>query len=208
MLQCKVLHIGFKQLHKEYRLGNDCIVSSNVERDLGILVDNKLKFHEQCSAVVAKANKLLGMIRQSLNYSNAGMILCLYKSLVRSVMEHGNIIWGPYYVTDKQVIEKVQRRATKIIPNLRHYFYQQCLLKVSLPSLVYRQQRGEVIFLYQLTHQYYNINVTNLLQYQSSITRGHCYKIYKPHAWTFCYCKIHSNWDNLPARAVECSSIN
>ena len=42
------------QHYRVYRLGSDCITSSNVEKDLGILVDNKLKFYEQCSAVVAK----------------------------------------------------------------------------------------------------------------------------------------------------------
>ena len=64
-----MLHTGFKQLYEEYKLGNDCVVSSNVERGLGILVDNKFKFHEQCSAVIAKANKLLGMIRWSYDTS-------------------------------------------------------------------------------------------------------------------------------------------
>ena len=107
-----MLHIGSNQHYRVYRLGSDCITSSSVEKDLGILVDNKLKFHEQCSAVVAKANKLLGMIRQSLDYTNAEMILRLYKSLVRPVMDNGNIIWGPYYVMDQQAIEKVQHRAT------------------------------------------------------------------------------------------------
>ena len=129
-----------------------CFFKLNVERDLGILVDNKLKFHEQYSAVVAKANKLLGMIRQSFNYSNAEMVLRLYKSLVQPVIEYGNIIWGPYYVMDKQAIEKVQRRATKITPELIHYSHQECLQKSSLPSLVYRWQRGEMIFLYQLAN--------------------------------------------------------
>ena len=133
------------------------ITSSSVEKDLEILVDNKLKFHEQCSAVVAKANKLLGMIRQSFDYTNAEMILRLYKSLVRPVIEYGNIIWGPYYVMDQQAIKKVQRRATKIIPELRHYSYQESLQKLSLPSLVHRRLRGEMIFLYLLIHQYTSI---------------------------------------------------
>ena len=57
------------------------------------MVDNKLKFHEQCLAVVAKTNKLLGIIHQSVNYTNGEMILHLYQSLVRPVMEYGNIIW-------------------------------------------------------------------------------------------------------------------
>ena len=65
-----------------YRLESTRITSSNVEKDLGILVDNKLKFLEQCSVVVAKANKILGMICLSFDYTNAEMILQLYKSLV------------------------------------------------------------------------------------------------------------------------------
>ena len=113
---------------------------------------------------------------------------------------------------DQQSIEKVQRRATKIIPELRHYFYQERLQRSSLPSLVHRWLRGETIFLYQLTHQYFNIDFTSLLQYQSSITKGHCYKIYKPHAQTFCHANFFTvrtinNWNNLPESVVECLSL-
>ena len=46
VIKCKVLHIGSNQHYRVYRLGSDCITSSTVEKDLGILVDNKLKFHE------------------------------------------------------------------------------------------------------------------------------------------------------------------
>ena len=114
---------------------------------------------------------------------------------------------------DQQAIERVQHRATKIIPELRCYSYQERLQRLSLPSLTHRRLRGEMIFLYQLTHQYFNIDVTSLLQYQSSITRGHCYKIYKPHAQTFCRANFFTvrtinDWNNLPVNAVECSSIN
>ena len=211
--KCKVLHIGFNQHNRVYRLGSDCITSSTVEKDLGILVDNKLKFHEQCSAVVAKANRLLGVIRWSFDCTNAEMILRLYKSLIRPVIEYGNIIWGPFYAMDQQAIEEVQHRATKIIPELRHYSYQERLQRLSLPSLVHRWLRGEMIFLYQQTHQYFNIDINSLLHYQSSITRGHCYQIYKPHSQTFCRANFFTvrtinDWNNLPVNAVECSSIN
>ena len=122
------------------------------------------------------------MIRQLFDYTNAEMILRLYRSLVRPVLEYENISWGPYYVMDQQAIEKVQHRATKIIPELRHHSYQEHLQKLSLLSLVHRRLREEMVFLYQLTHQYFNIDITILFQYQSSITRGLCYKIYKPYA--------------------------
>jgi len=211
--KCKVLHIGSNQQYKEYRLGRDIIASSNVERDLGILIDSKLKFHEQCSAVIAKANKLLGMIRQSFEYTNTDMILRLYKSLVRPIIEYGNIIWGPHYTMDQQAIKKIQRRATKLIPELRDLNYQERLNKLSLPSLFYRRQRGEMIFLYQLTHHYFNIDVNSLFKFQLFSTRGHKFKIYKPHATCLCRSQFFTvrsinNWNNLPSDAVDLPSID
>ena len=137
--KCKVLHIGSNQHNRQYRLGGDFIAVSDVERDLGVLIDNKLTFHKQCSSAVAKANKLLGIIRRSFEYINVDMMLCLYKSLIRPVIEYGNIIWGPHYVIDQQAIEKIQRRATKLIPELKHDPYQERLFKLSLPSLAYRR---------------------------------------------------------------------
>jgi len=74
---------------------------------------------------------------------------------------------------------------TKLIPELRHHTYQEYLSNLSLLLLLYRCQRGEMIFLYQLTHQYFNIDVSRLFEYQSSITRGHRYKIYM-HVKCFC----------------------
>ena len=161
--KCKVLHIGSNQHNRQYRLGGDFIAVSDVERDLGILIDNKLTFHKQCSSAVAKANKLLGIIRRSFEYINVDMMLSLYKSLIRPVIEYGNIIWGPHYVIDQQAIEKIQRRATKLFSELKHDSYQEHLFKLSLPSLAYRRQRGDMIFLYQLINQCFNVDITDLV---------------------------------------------
>ena len=123
---------------RQYRLGRDTIATSDVERDLGIIIDNKLTFHEHCSSVVAKANRLLGLIRRSFEYINADIILHLYESLVRPVLEYGNIIWGPHYIMKQQAIRKIQRRTTKLIPELKYDSYQERLSKLSLPLLFYR----------------------------------------------------------------------
>ena len=82
MDKCKVLHIGSNQHYRQYRLGGDLITVSDVEKDLGILIDNKLTFHKQCLTAVTK---ILGIIRRSFEYTNAHTMLCLYiyKSLIR-----------------------------------------------------------------------------------------------------------------------------
>jgi len=129
------------------------------------LVDNKLKFHEQCSAVIAN-------------------FLEWYIGLLNTPTQTGFLLY--YGPTSNW---KIQLRATKLIPELRDLTYQEHLYMLSLPSLFYRCQRGEMIFLYQLTHHYFNINVSSLFEYQSSSTRGHRFKIYKPHAK--CFCRSH-----------------
>ena len=97
------------------------------------------------------------------------------------------ILFGVPTMLDQQAIEKIQCRATKLIPELKHDSYQDCLSKLSLPSLAYRRQRGDMIFLYQLINQCFNVDITDLFTYQTySTTRGHNYKIYKPHAKHFC----------------------
>ena len=152
----------------------------------------------------------------SFEYINADMMLCLYKSLIRPIIEYGNIIWGPHYVIDQQAIEKIQHIAlrTKLIPELRHDSYQERLSKLSLPSLVYRRQRGDLIFLYQLINQHFNIDINDLFRYQTYITtRDHNYKIYKPHAK--CFYRVNfftlrtiNNWNSLPASVVESATVN
>ena len=80
------------------------------------------------------------------------MILCLHNSLVQPVMEYGKSFWAHsyilYYDMDKQAIEKVQCRATKIIPKLRHFSYQECLATEVISTITCLQ---EIIFLHQLT---------------------------------------------------------
>ena len=73
--------------HRQFALRSDIITASSVERDLGNLVGDKLKFH---ASVIAKANKLLGII---ILYDNADMIFHLYKLLVQSFVECVNVIW-------------------------------------------------------------------------------------------------------------------
>ena len=62
-----------------------------------------------------------------------------------SLLEYGNIISSPHYKLDQQALEKDQRRSTKIIPHLKYLDYVNRAL--NLPSIQYRSQRGDMIFL-------------------------------------------------------------
>ena len=64
------------------------------------------------------------------------------------------------FLCSHQYMVQIQRRATKLIPELKHDSYQECLFKLSLPSLAYRRQREDMIFLYQLINQCFNVDIT------------------------------------------------
>ena len=85
-----------------YKMDGMDIVKVNEEKDLGVLIDCNLKFYSQCSAVVNKANRLLGLIKQTFLNISADSFTCPYKSLVHPILEYGNLIWISYYKIDIQ----------------------------------------------------------------------------------------------------------
>ena len=111
---------------------------------------SKLNFHSHSTHVVSKANCLLGLIRKSFENISIQTLPILYKSLVRPTLEYGNPIWGPHYVLDQQAVEKIQRRATRMIQPLRDLPYHARLCQLNLPSLAYLT----FLFLPSLLHQH------------------------------------------------------
>ena len=89
-------------------------------KDLGVIIDNRLNFNEHINDKIKKANSMLGIIKRNFKYMDKFTFLTLYKSLVRSHLEYAGSIWSPYKKGLIESIEKVQRSATKIVPNLKY----------------------------------------------------------------------------------------
>ena len=91
---------------------------------------------------------MLALINKSFEYLSTNMLLQLYKSFVRPILEYGNTVWGPMFVLDQQSVEKIQRRATKLVREIKDLSYVDRLHILNLPSLKYRRVRGDLINLY------------------------------------------------------------
>ena len=138
------------------------------------------------------------------------MFKILYKSLIRPHVEYANCIWNPLLNKDMQLIEKVQRRATKIVPSLRDLTYEDRLRKLKLPTLAFRRLRGDQIQVYKIMHGGQTLFV---MADQSLSTRGHSLKVRKQrarlklrnHSFTM---RVVNTWNSLPESTVCAKSMN
>ena len=146
-------------------MGGQVLQASSSEKDLGVQIDNELKFEEHIQAKTSKARQIWGMIRRSFTYIDTETFPLLFKALVRPHIEYANCVWSPRFRYQIDDIERVQRSATKQVPGLQKMTYSERLKMLKLPTLEHRRRRGDLIETFKIVHQLYDEGAVPVLNW-------------------------------------------
>ena len=183
-----------------------------------MIIDDQLNFDKHISEKVKKAISISALIRRIFQHLDEKSFIPLYKTLVRTHLDYASSVWHPYKAQQIEMIEGVQRRATKQIPGLSELSYEERLKRLKLPTLTYRRNRGDMIEVYKILTGKYDRGVANFIKLRKDhITReegrGHSKRIYiqrpklniRKHSFTV---RVANLWNSLPEEVVNAKSVN
>ena len=211
--KCSVVHFGKKNINLCYEMNGYWIEENKVQKDLGVLISNDLKVAAQCQESVNKANKILGVIKRSVMHKSVEVVSLLYKAYVLPCLEYCMQAWSPYIRKDVEKLERVQRRASKIIPSIRQLNYIDRLRKMKLQTLETRAMRADMILVFRIIKEADEDTISKFFEFdRNNRYRGHKYKIVKKHCNTdirknFFSFRVVNFWNEMPECIVDSTSL-
>ena len=223
--KCKIMHFGSSNKEYSYFMNNDNkpmeIEKSNLEKDIGVYITSDLKWAKQVKYAAGKANSMLSLLNNTFQYKNKDLIKTLYCTYVRPNIEFAIQAWNPYYIKDINELEKVQRRATKMIPELRHLAYEERLEILDLTTLEVRRLRGDLIQQFKISKGIEIIDLKNQPPMHSIKTSGPASNIrgekHRLQSELVRNCmkrqyfftnRVVDGWNSLPTEVVQSITVN
>ena len=156
----------------DYHLGRVDLQLVNEEKDFVVMITSKLTWETQVLMVTAKANKLLGLLRCTCPLLTVIKVRrSLYLALVKSQMSYATEVWSPSHSTLKQKAERVQRRATCWILEIKQceLSYKERLIHLDMLPFTYDSEVKDLVFLYKALYGYIDIDISFI----KSVGHGH-----------------------------------
>ncbi|KAJ3659893.1 hypothetical protein Zmor_011555 [Zophobas morio] len=212
MSKCRVLHLGGQNPRNCYYLNGVELSKTNTCSDLGVTITSDLSWSEHVACITRKANRTVYLITKAFGKANVKVIVALYKTYIRPILEFANSVWRPHLVRDNDLLEATKRRVTRLPFGQIRPSYQDRLKLMCLPLLSRRRKRGDAITVFRaLTDGDSPIRYLFPLNTDGR-TRGHAFKLLKEKFRTdvrkyFITNRVFEFWNSLPAHVVSCKNL-
>lgn len=158
------MHVGRKNQSADYYMDGTKLEKTSRERDIGVLVQSNLRPSAQCAEAARRANAVLGQITRSFHFRDRHVYIKLYKQFVLPHMEFASPAWNPWTEADKDVLEKVQKRADRMVSGLRATDYKERLKELGMLTLEKRRLENDLIQTFKIMHKVDNVNPSTWFQ--------------------------------------------
>ena len=148
--KCKVMHVGFNNQRYTYTMSGEQLEVTEEERDIGVNMTSSLKPSQQCKKAARTAQTVLSQLARAFHFRDRHVFLRLYIQYVRPHLEYAVSAWAPWYETDKECLEKVQRRAVNMISGLKATNYAEKLKELGITSLEERRRYLDMLQTYKV----------------------------------------------------------
>ena len=219
--KCQVLLVLRKksQTLAQYELDGYRLECLPHMKDLGVIVSSDLTWSKHIEVIVAKANKTLGLIKRLLkDTSDLKVRKSLYCALVRPILEYACNLWSPYTVKHRQLIENVQRRATKFILNYpQDLKYAERLIKIKILPLEFRRDISDLCLVFKSRNGAITTDVNNFINsckpgYKSKNYDENNYNIIIKHKQDYFrnsfFIRSVELWNSLPSHLKSLSTFS
>ena len=163
---------GLTDTHN-YTLNGSEVIQKETHRDLGIIMCADLSWNSHCVSLCQKSYKILGLLCRSFSNHSVKVRKQLYLTLVRSKITYCSPIWRPNLIKDIDMLEKIQRRATKYILSDYVSDYKCRLTSLGiLPLMMFFELQDIVLFVKSLKYPSTSFNVLDYVTFSSNSTRS------------------------------------
>ena len=221
--KCKIIHMGgSKNNEYDYNMDGRQLESVDSEKDVGVTIHKSLKPSLQCSKAAAKANLVLGQLARAVTFRDKTTFIKLYLVYVRPHLEYAVQSWNPWTMADKDILEQVQRRAVKMVSNIRGRTYEERLAELGMVTLETRRQRGDMIQTFKIMSGADQVKPETWFHLGSAVeregaaqTRGVTGHLNIQEQWgssevrrNFFSLRVIKPWNNLPEDLKKASSVD
>ena len=217
--KCHVLTIGKIEnitFTQKYEINGQELEHMFEEKDLGVTIDHELTFDEHIHLKVKKANAMMGLIRRSFSFLDKDLFRMLFTSFVRPHLEYAQATWAPFLAKHVNLIENVQKRATRLVDGFKDLEYSERLRNLQLPTLAHRRHRGDMIEVWKHFNVYDRATLSTSFQPKHRTSRAHKFQLFHQRSkdgvrgvqHNSFYHRVTDAWNDLPGDVVASTTMD